>query len=207
LVISVVVRLSFSLRRLRRAGRLRALRPTSVHCVHYDHGRDVAGAHTGHMAASTTRALTSRPVAACRVCVNEWGQNPRSFEPAKHGRKRRPNRGQPRGLYFSSLIDARIAAPESCVTKDRRIEHGDLELPPATLRAGPEASPPQVDLSHVDHQSPPIGRPLQHGEADRRLRTFSGRIAAAGQSPVRPERQVVQKIIVPGDMAELWRPY
>jgi hypothetical protein len=53
LVISVVVKLTFSLRRLRlAAGRARCGRP-SVHCVHPDHDHDVAGAHTGHTAAST----------------------------------------------------------------------------------------------------------------------------------------------------------
>jgi hypothetical protein len=73
LVISVLVKLTFSLRRLRRGGTLRPLRPTHVHCVHPDHDRDVAGAHMGHTAAWTTRALTRHAVAGCRMC-NGWRQ-------------------------------------------------------------------------------------------------------------------------------------
>jgi hypothetical protein len=115
LVISVVVKLSISLRKWRRAGVCARCGRPSVDCAHPDHGREVAGAHTGHTAASTTRALTSRAVAACRMC-NEWRQNPRSFEPAKHGRERRSTEVG-RGLYICSLIDARIAAPESCATE------------------------------------------------------------------------------------------
>jgi hypothetical protein len=51
--------LTFSLRRLRLAGACARCGRLSVHCVHPDHGHDVAGAHMGHTAASKTiRSVT-----------------------------------------------------------------------------------------------------------------------------------------------------
>jgi hypothetical protein len=87
-------------------------------------------------------------------CATEGLRTPNSFEPATHGRERRPTDVGRAGLYISSLIDARIVALESCVTKDRRIEDGDVEMSPGTLGASPQ----QFDPSLADQQSPPIGR-------------------------------------------------
>jgi hypothetical protein len=180
------------------------LRPTSVHCVHHDHGREVAGAHTGHTAASTTRALTGRAVATCRVCATNGVRtltplNQRSTE----GSVGPTEVSRAVCTFRPGLLPRR---GESCVTKDRRIEPGDLELPPGTLRAGRKPASPQVDLSHVDHQSPPIRDELQRGEADRRLAHFLSASRQRGQLPVRPERQDVQKITVPATWPS-WRAY
>jgi hypothetical protein len=54
LVISLVVKLTFSLRRLRLAGAACVAGDSRVHCVHLDHGHDVVGAHMGQMAAPIT---------------------------------------------------------------------------------------------------------------------------------------------------------
>ena len=53
LVISLVVKLTFSLRRFRLAWDCAGCGRLSVHCVHPDHDHDVAGAHMGHTVAST----------------------------------------------------------------------------------------------------------------------------------------------------------